>query len=267
MKTTNLKKSGRMIVHKRLVSSLSEAERNTMYTIYSAAYTNTTRATFDQDLAGKKFTFLGFDSGSDEIVGFSTLEIQTLRFQNRTITYFFSGDTMILPQYWGQKSLHGAFAKSAALFKLTHPQHEVYWYLICMGYRTYMTMAKNFPTYYPRFDKEMPESTKALLDLISTQRYGNLYNPKTGLIIPAEKTALADTVAPIDEEVLRIPEAAFLVKMNPGYEEGHEMACLGLMDMNMLTYFGRKWANKFIETNLQSFNLLMKDGEDTKNAK
>lgn len=266
MKTLASKKSGRMQVSKRPISSFSTAEKDTLYSIYSAAYTNTQRSTFEQDLRGKQFIFVGHDTGSDEIVGFSTLEIQTLRFENKTVTYFFSGDTMVLQQYWGQKSLHGAFAKAVALYKLTHPHHEVYWYLICMGYRTYMTMAKNFPTYYPRYDQDMPAKTKALLDLISTHRYGKQYNPKTGLIVPQEKTALSDNVAPIDQSVLQIPEAAYLVKMNPGYQEGHEMACLGLLDMNMLMFFGRKWAGKMIELNLQSFNTLMKDGENPKNA-
>lgn len=244
-------RSGRMKVTKRPMASLKSEEKDVLYAIYSSSYTNTQRSTFENDLKEKQFIFIGRDTGSKEIVGFSTLEVRELTFEKKKVTYFFSGDTMILPQYWGQTSLHSAFATAAALYKLTHPHHDVYWYLICMGYRTYLTMAKNFPTYFPRFDQATPAREKALLDFISTSRYGYLYSAHTGVITPLESTSLSSHVAPIDQEVLKVPQVAFLVKMNPGYNQGHEMACLGLLDLNMLTFFARKWLRKNLQSKIQ----------------
>lgn len=264
-------RSLKMKVTKVEVSSLTSKDIQTMYDIYSKAYDQTDLETFNCDLSQKQFSFIGRDTGSGEIVGFSTMEIKNFEYQNRKMTYFFSGDTMISKEYWGQKSLHIAFAKNALLFKLKNPTRQVYWYLICMGYRTYMIMAKNCPNHFPRFDKPTPSFHKGIIDYISTSRYGSQYDQVNGVIIPDKPTTLSHHVAPINQSVMHVPQIRFLATKNPGYDQGHEMACIAELDFYMLTYWLKRTLNqllaKLVFSNVKEVQQKLKqmEGDELKN--
>lgn len=219
------------------VSSLKSAEIDEMFRLFGEYYANVSYEQFKSDLQKKEHVFVMRDPQLPDIKGFSTIVAVSAPAGGRTARGFFSGDTVIDKEYWGSGALGVAFLKFLFLQKLKHPFSPLYWFLISKGYKTYLMMANNFETYYPRFDQPTPAKVQALLDSFAQQLYPTTYNPVTGLIVHPESDAkdrLKAQVAPICEKLLaENPRVAFFVERNPNWKQGDELACLGEMTFSL----------------------------------
>src|SRR5690554_906303 len=124
-----------------------------MYDIFKAHYEHTDTETFVSDLSRKDGAILLFESGTGRIVGFSSVVTLPVgeRGQGRGV---FSGDTIVVPEYWGTRALHFAFMRYIIRQKLRKPLSPLFWLLISKGYKTYLLMANNFDRYYPHPDQQ-----------------------------------------------------------------------------------------------------------------
>ncbi|MEZ0372201.1 MAG: hypothetical protein ACAI44_24145 [Candidatus Sericytochromatia bacterium] len=223
------------------VNSLKPAEIDEMFRLFCDYYANVSYEQFKTDLLKKEHVFVMRDPRLPDIKGFSTIvavEATTVgKDAGRTARGFFSGDTVIHQDYWGQGALGIAFLKFLFLQKLRRPFSPLYWFLISKGYKTYLMMANNFACYYPRYDQPTPPDIQVLLDSFATQLYPESYQPATGLIVHPEdqaKDRLKTQVAPICEKLLlENPRIAFFAERNPGWKQGDELACLGEMTFMM----------------------------------
>jgi len=220
--------SGRLRARVIKVDDLSADMINRMWQLFAQSYDDVTRDQFDQDLAAKDAVFVAFDTGDDSFQGFSTFEIYEHYHESKKVAVLFSGDTMLRPAYWGQTAIQAAFARTAFLRLLRHPFTPLYWFLTSMGYRTYLVMARNFPRrYWPRHDAPTPAYIRNLTASLARRKYGAAWDNATGVIRFARpQGSLAPHVAPITPELRAVPEIDFLVKANPDYQQGVELACV-----------------------------------------
>jgi hypothetical protein len=213
-----------------------------MWVLYAGHYDHVRRDTFDADLFEKDRVYLARDSGSGELVGFSTATIYSHRDSGREIGACFSGDTIIRPEYWGQRALHRAFALRLLRWKLRHPRVPLYWFLICHGYRTYLTMVRYFPDHWPHFERGLPEAKRALIDSLGQERFGAHWNGERGVVrFGHQQPVLRATVAPFTGAVLDLPEIQFFIAANPGYAEGDELAMIGRVNLAFVGGLVRKF--------------------------
>ena len=80
-------------------------ERTEMYGLLQAYFCGTDRDRFDADLREKEAVFLLRDADSGRIHGFSTLMRMTACIDGKEIVAFFSGDTIVDRDYWGETVL------------------------------------------------------------------------------------------------------------------------------------------------------------------
>jgi len=225
MKTSN----GRLLARVVRIKSLSPGLVDEMWQLFSQSYDEVTRAQFDADLAAKDAVIVGYDSGDGTFQGFSTLEVYRHVLGDTEVAVLFSGDTMLRPEYWGQTAMQAAFAGIAARQLARHPFTPLYWFLTSMGYRTYMVMARNFPArYWPRHDAATPPLIEGLIASLARRRYGTAWDDAQRVIrFERPQGSLATHVAPITPELrAEVPEIDFLVRSNPDYQRGVELACV-----------------------------------------
>lgn len=217
-----------------------------MWRLFAQSYDDVTREQFDRDLAEKHSVIVGFDAGDHSFQGFSTLEIYEHCHESKKVGVLFSGDTMLRPAYWGQTAMHVAFARTAVLRHLRHPLTPLYWFLTSMGYRTYLVMARNFPRrYWPRHDAITPPWIEGLIAALARRRYGEAWDDDAKVIRFAKpQGSLAAHVAPITSEVRALPEVDFLVRRNPGYRDGAELACVAQVTVPDLARVALKMARR-----------------------
>lgn len=211
------------------MSALVESQVQVMFSLFERYYENVSYEQFQSDLYNKSKIILLITS-KNEIKGFSTLTEFEIREGGKAHHIVYSGDTIIDKEFRGTAALTMEFLKNILLAKVKRPFKPVWWFLISKGYKTYLLLANNFITYYPRFDRETPKKEKAILTKMATKLFGNKFSEETGLIEfkGEDHERLKSLVAPITDSVReRSPKIAFFEKMNPRWQEGCELACIG----------------------------------------
>jgi hypothetical protein len=225
-------------------AGLDAATCDAAYVLFAAAYDGTDRSRFERDLAEKQLVILLRDARTGVLKGFSTVHVGAVPgggVRGRGATVVFSGDTVIDPQYWGQKQLQKAFSLLMLRLKLRAPHRELYWFVVCKGYKTYLLMAHHLPG-VPRVGYATPPAMQGVLDRVARQRFGGGYDPSTGVIANVEVDAagaaherVREGLATITPELLAADEhIRFFVQANPGHERGDELACLAPIQLRVI---------------------------------
>lgn len=236
------------------VNELSFDDKNKMFELFQKYYENVSFEKFLKDLESKNRVIVLRDNDYKVIRGFSTLQNIQINQDGRKIFGLFSGDTVIDSNYWGGTALSMEFFKNVILTKLKNPTSEVYWFLISKGYKTYLLLANNFKTYYPHFEEQTPERIKTIIKKFANHMYDEELFDEQNLILKCANKfdRLKNSVAPISRELsLTNPKIAFFEKMNPQWQEGNELCCLGRVDTGFaLHYLSRTWKKQIKKMNL-----------------
>ena len=97
--------SNRLTGHIKATTEISPVERDQMVTLLRHYFTNITPNDFEHDLAEKEWAVLLCDTATGCIKGFSTLMRLETTVDSQPIVAFFSGDTIIHRNYWGETEL------------------------------------------------------------------------------------------------------------------------------------------------------------------
>lgn len=218
-------------LYARIVSRtvLTPALRHSMLALMHRCYDGVEPERFFADLDAKQLVILLYARQTKTLAGFSTVRLQPERLQGQRIELIFSGDTVIHPDYWGQKVLQAAFGRLILQRKLRHPWRPCVWLLLSKGLKTYLLMRSHFPHSFPQSERPMPPAYQALRDRLAHAWWPDAYQATRGILhfVPPR-----DAVKPhlqalaVDPHVTALPDAAFFLQQNPGYAQGDELVCL-----------------------------------------
>lgn len=212
----------------RRVADLDSRTRQAMCTLYLSCYEATDAGVFERDLTAKDEVLL-LHAG-DALVGFTTLKIFDEAWRGEVLRVVFSGDTVVDPAHWGQRSLSLNWVRRMGQIKAQRPESRLVWLLLVKGHRTYRFLPVFAKTFHPREGVHDPELA-ALADALAQRHFPHHYRPDTGVVefVPSRgqlKPALAE---PRDDEQAR-PGVAYFLQRNPGYRQGHELVCVCEME-------------------------------------
>src|SRR5262249_27227265 len=157
-------------------ASLTEHQRAQMLALMQVCYAGVSAERFARDLAEKQYVILLSARRSGELVGFSTLRVAEEQVEGRTVEVVFSGDTVIHPDYWGQKELQVRFGRFMLARKLRRPLRPLLWLLLSAGYKTYLLAVNHFPRTLPRHDWEAPAGRVSFLRSLAERWFGSQYD-------------------------------------------------------------------------------------------
>jgi hypothetical protein len=228
----------------RTIDELHPETVDAMWGLFSRYYADVSRERFEEDLRAKDSVILLRDEGR-KLRGFSTLLHMEGEIEGEPFGAVFSGDTIVHHHFWGQTALQQAFFRHLVAQKLRRPFRPLWWFLISKGYKTYLLLARNFPTYWPRFDRPTPERELALLDALARAKYPEAWVPELGILrFPEKLGRLRGNVAPIGAKELEDPHIRYFVERNPGHATGDELVCAGRIDLALCSKFLGKMARK-----------------------
>ncbi len=224
-------------------ADLTSSDRNRMYELLATYFDGTTRDRFESDLEEKEAVVLLRDIRG-RIAGFSTYMRIQLPVDGRDVVAFFSGDTIVARQYWGETILSRLWSRTvfanAASIEAERPNVQVYWFLICSGYKTFRFLPVFFREFYPHPNAAMPEDIRLILISLGQRKFGAHYDAASGIVRLPHATPLRHGVAGITEHRLRDPLVAFFTAINPRHGEGDELACLTRISRTNLTRAGER---------------------------
>ncbi len=208
-----------------------------MWTVFEAVYSHVTWERFNADLDRKDHVILLRDG--PQICGFSTMAVDRLEHDGRSVVSVFSGDTVIHASYRGQTALQWAFFRYIVTTKLRNPNKLVVWFLISKGYKTYLLLSRNFPTYFPRRDQETPPWANALIRELATRRFGDALDPNALILRFGDQAdRLRASAAPTEGQ--RDDDIRFFVEQNPGHASGEELCCIGVINRQLMLSYPSK---------------------------
>lgn len=226
----------KVLIYKR--EDLDKELVSQMWLLYESTYNFISYEKFQKDLEEKNYVFIGFDKVTNKFAGFSTALLYEESFLNREVGVIFSGDTVIHPDYWGNKSLHFAILKLAFSWKFKNLKKKLFWNLVASGNRTYLAMVRNCFEYYPRFDRETPDWEHKFIRHIGKKQFGELFNENDGVIImDSPQAVFKPSLAPMSKELKALPEIDFFLRKNPGHEQGDELSSIAVIDFKLVSYF------------------------------
>jgi hypothetical protein len=217
------------------IADLSAHERDEMYGLLSYYFANTSRQQFEGDLAEKDWVIILCDPVTNRVQGFSTLMKLRLTIAGEPVVIFFSGDTIIHREYWGETILPKLWGRHVFGLADQIRDARVYWFLICSGYKTYRYLPLFFREFYPSHHRPMPPHFKRMLDQIGQFKFGGEYDSECGVIRFQKASPLQSGVAEITPQRLTDPHVAFFISANPGHGDGDELACLAELSRDNLT--------------------------------
>lgn len=210
------------------VKELSGEDKLQLQQLYAQNYSDSSH--FQRDLDEKHWVLRIFESS--QLVGFSTLTRQEHLLDEPTCV-FFSGDTLVLPSHRHRYDLPRHWGR----FVFEQVEKEslpCVWFLICSGFRTYRFLSTFFCEFFPRHDRNTPSHIQAHMAQLAQGRYGDLYDDQTGLIYL--KSANLESIPPrqLDQH------GQFFLKVNPGWQQGHELVCYTWLHPANLTAAGKR---------------------------
>jgi hypothetical protein len=219
---------------------LAPAERDAMFALLCAHFDGVTRAQFEADLAEKTAAVLLHDEAR-RLRGFSTVLSYTTRYQGRRIGVVCSGDTIVDPDAWGSSALFATWLPEVFELKRQSGCDEFYWLLICSGYRTYRFLPVFWRRFFPHFRWPTPAAAGALKDHLAVERWGDAYDPGSGIVHLKRPQLLKRGISPVTGARMRDPNVQFFTRSNPGHARGDELVCLTPVDRANLRSSGLRF--------------------------
>lgn len=214
-----------------------------MFHLLERYFSGTDRARFELDLFEKEAAIL-LRSAEGRIEGFSTFMRMTARLDGQEVVAFFSGDTIVDRDHWGDSALSRTWGQAvfaeALRVAAARPGVRAYWFLICSGYKTWRFLPVFFREFYPNPDGPTPPDVQRLLDTLAGSKFGDQYVPGAGIVRLRHATPLRRGIADVTDGRLRDRHVAFFARANPGHAEGDELACVAELSVPNLTRAGRR---------------------------
>ncbi len=221
-------------------AEVTPAQRWRMSALLADYFANVTQPQFEQDLAEKEWVVLLSDATTGQIQGFSTLMRLSVVVDHQPVIAFFSGDTIIHRDYWGQPELPRLWGRHVFGLAETITDARVYWFLISSGYKTYRFLSVFFCQFYPTYVRPTPPPIKRTLDTLANLKFPGEYDAERGIIRFAHAVPLRAGVAEVTPQRLKDPHVAFYVQANPGHMQGDQLACLVELRRDNLTPAGQR---------------------------
>ena len=225
-------------------AELTAGERTRMYELLAMYFSGTSQQHFQDDLAEKEAVILLRDAKDRQIQGFSTLMRMSEKVEGREVVAFFSGDTIVAQEFWGETILSRLWSQTvfaeADRIREDRPATAVYWFLICSGYKTWRFLPVFFRNFYPNPNEATPAQVRAILHALGERKFGKEYIAEEGVVRFRSATPLREGVADVTEDRLRDPLIAFFHRINPGHIHGDELACLTELTRSNLTRAGER---------------------------
>ncbi len=210
------------------VAAIDASTVDAMYGLFSENYEDVNRPLFDRDLLAKSHVILVHDR-SGRLRGFSTLVVWTVEQPSEPIRILFSGDTVIEPASWGDRSFLVKWLETIGALHAVQPPVPFYWMLISMSPRTYRALPLFFRRYYPSADGD--QSLAGLAGDVGRTFFPDRFDAARGLILAAPSSGrLTAPLAVVPPKDAHRREVGFFISRNPRFAAGDELVCLARID-------------------------------------
>ena len=194
-------------------------------------------------LRSYKYAVMCRDRTDGSLRGFMVLDIDNTKEINgrkyalmQTDLWFFQND------YSGGPFLYYVTAYYLLKQMILHPFTPLYIVVRALTYKSYIAFCHNLTKGYPRYDLEMPQYAKDLINKFVEGFNGpsDIFDRETSVYKRERSKIKQGAVAELTEKDLQDPHIKFFAERNPGWTKGHQLICLGELSWKDLVWVAWK---------------------------
>jgi len=223
------------------IDAVTSHDRNEMFSLMEDHFEHMRRSRFEQDLSEKDWVLLVKDHG--RVVGFTTIRLSKAKLTSGDALVIYSGDTLVSPKCRMDTTFVRGWFAGMRYLQSKHPELNLYWLLLCSGFRTYRFMPVYWNAFFPRYDIPTPVPWQHDIDLLAGIQFGHEYNKETGVVRFTHPQVLRVAIRDIPEGRHENPHIRFFAHKNSGHAEGDELVCLTRIGHDNLTRAGQRLWN------------------------
>jgi len=192
--------------------------------LFSSHYDNVSSERFLDDFSHKSDVIVLRDEEGC-LQGFSTVVVWPAMVDHRPVRIVFSGDTVIHRAHWGSSALAFEWLRLTAEIYARAPGVPLYWLLCCKSPRTYRYLSQFYLTFHP--GDQAAASEARIAAAVCSERFPDRFDAAAGIVRHEAGSAfLRPEFAESRDSVLGRAEIDRYARLNPGYADGDELACL-----------------------------------------
>jgi hypothetical protein len=218
------------------IADTTPSQREEMFALMDLYYEGVERVNFDADLDEKEWVIQIIDEKTNRLKGFSTQMLLEVEVSGRAVHALFSGDTIVDSDARGERSLFQVSGWFVRSLMSSHPDADLYWFLISKGYKTYRFLPLFFHEFYPRYDAPTPARFAAIIDALAAHKFPASYDRALKIVKAGQRSCrLRPGMADITADRLRDPHIRFFVERNPRHALGDELCCIAPLTLANFT--------------------------------
>jgi hypothetical protein len=210
-----------------------------MYELFSQQFEKISFEQFVQDLDEKSWVLL-LEDEQGVLRGLSSMDIYDTKVDGRPVSVVYSGDTVVDSDTWRDSALSYYWMGAVGYLQRVCKKGDLHWFLLVSGYRSYRFLPVYSEHFYPRHDRKTPDDIQLLMDTLAAERFGDQYDPATGIVQLKAPSVLKAGYCGIPQNRLADPHIAYFAQRNPGHEKGDELVCYAELAEDRLTRLGRR---------------------------
>ncbi|MFO0729149.1 MAG: hypothetical protein U1E65_35545 [Myxococcota bacterium] len=225
-----------MQIRYRRSEALTIKEREEIWGFFSK-YVRRNRDTFEAKLDSGGEVFLGRDARGT-LVAFGAVEVLEGNADGpyaALVSHWAAFD----PKHRGGTELHQIGLRALLRYKLRHPTVPVYWLFSASTYKSYLLLARNTLTYWPRPSAPWPGRERAIVADAMRRLGEDNFDPELGVIRRYGASRYLEGVVADDPAALRDHDVRFYSALNPGQTDGDTLVCLCPMSLENWVHIAR----------------------------
>ncbi len=184
-----------------------------------------------EDLAKRDRLAVFMNADQTELAGISTYDVVHERFDGRPAVMIFSGNTWVHPD-WRGKNLTTWFGLITFFrVRFRYLFTPIYLFFGSSNYKSYLFLARNLRTYWPRRDRPTPDWESGYIQHLARRVYDAEIDPETLVWQSGAGRAFKQADTEAGKRAETDPDVRFYVETNPGYVQGERLMCLAPMSL------------------------------------
>jgi len=217
---------------------LDEAARAELFE-FCDRFSSRHRHRFEAQLAKDETVFLVRGSVTGHLVGFGTLTVNHVTWQDEKAIVIYVGWTMISPEFRKHGITQRLGFETFLKQRLRHPTRNIYWMMTSSTLNSYLVLVRNFRDCYPREGRRFPPRETAYVEQV-LERIGSQWNPATGVIARGGVSFYREGRVDKEDVNQNDPDIAFYITANPGQAEGDSLVCLAPLTLRNFAYIAKR---------------------------
>lgn len=225
----SVQKAGKLSASTRPADGFASSELERLFALFSSHYDNVSYDRFLDDLAHKDEVIVLHDADG-RLQGFSTLVVWPVTVDRKPVRIVFSGDTVIDHAYWGSSALAFEWLRITGEIYARRPGVPLYWLLCSKSPRTYRYLSQFYRTFYPDGVSSGTEREARIAAEVCAARFPERYDRAANVVRSEPGSAfLRPEFAESRDAILSRADIDHYKRLNPGHEQGDELACVALI--------------------------------------